>query len=110
MQAKTLPVRFGPERSIGILYGSLVLSMIMSLTMFWISPARLEPSLSDRSGFLRLVLSPGAGAPAFEIPLCRRSFGVVQPGELLPPGDAHCDLAERDHLNLDADIIRTKRE
>ena len=42
MQAKTLPVRFGPDRSIGILYGSLVVAMVMSLTMFWISPAHLS--------------------------------------------------------------------
>ena len=42
MQAKTLPVRFGPNRSIRILYGSLILSMIMSVVMFWISPARLS--------------------------------------------------------------------
>ena len=42
MQAKTLPVRFGPNRSIRILYGSLILSLIMSVIMFWISPARLS--------------------------------------------------------------------
>jgi len=42
MQAKTLPVRFGPDRSIWILYGSLSLSLVMSLVMFWISPARLS--------------------------------------------------------------------
>ena len=41
MQAKTLPVRFGPDRSIGILYGSLILSIVMSVMMFWISPAHL---------------------------------------------------------------------
>jgi len=41
LQAKTLPVRFGPDRSIRILYGALVLSIVMSVIMFWISPARL---------------------------------------------------------------------
>ena len=42
LQAKTLPVRFGPERSISVLYGSLILSLIMSVIMFWISPAQLN--------------------------------------------------------------------
>ena len=42
LDAKTLPVRFGAERSIGILYGALLLSLIMSVIMFWISPARLS--------------------------------------------------------------------
>jgi 4-hydroxybenzoate polyprenyltransferase len=42
MKAKTLPVRFGPERSIRILYGSLVVSLILGVAMFWVSPANLS--------------------------------------------------------------------
>ncbi len=42
MLAKTLPVRFGPERSIRMLYGSLTLSLILSVIMFWVSPAHLS--------------------------------------------------------------------
>lgn len=42
LQARTLPVRFGPDRSIRILYGALILSIVMSVVMFWISPARLS--------------------------------------------------------------------
>jgi 4-hydroxybenzoate polyprenyltransferase len=41
MEAQTLPVRFGPERSIRILYGSLLLSLILGGVMFWASPAKL---------------------------------------------------------------------
>jgi len=42
MLAKTLPVRFGPVRSIRILFGALVLSLVASVIMFWISPAQLD--------------------------------------------------------------------
>jgi len=41
MLAKTLPVRFGAERSIRMLYGSLILAVILSAVMFRISPAHL---------------------------------------------------------------------
>jgi len=42
MEAQTLPVRFGPERSIWILYGALVISLILGVAMFWVSPAKLS--------------------------------------------------------------------
>jgi 4-hydroxybenzoate polyprenyltransferase len=42
MLAKTIPVRFGPGQSIRMLCGSLILSLIMSLIMYWASPANLS--------------------------------------------------------------------
>jgi 4-hydroxybenzoate polyprenyltransferase len=41
MLARTLPVRFGPERSIRMLYGSLILAVILSVIMYRVSPAQL---------------------------------------------------------------------
>ena len=48
MEAQTLPVRFGRQRSIQILYGALVISLTLSVAMFWVSPAKLQVSLFDR--------------------------------------------------------------
>jgi 4-hydroxybenzoate polyprenyltransferase len=42
MEAQTLPVRFGRQRSIQILYGALVISLTLSIAMFWVSPAKLR--------------------------------------------------------------------
>jgi 4-hydroxybenzoate polyprenyltransferase len=41
LQAKTLPVRFGPEGSILLICFSLALSLAMSLAMFWLAPGKL---------------------------------------------------------------------
>ena len=41
MKAQTVPVRFGPKLSIRMLYGSLILALIMSVIIFWVSPAGL---------------------------------------------------------------------
>ncbi len=41
LKAQTLPVHFGPERSIRIILSSLVLAAAMSMMMFWIPPGRL---------------------------------------------------------------------
>jgi len=59
MKAQTLPVRFGPVRSIRILYGSVALALVMSVIMFWVSPARLNLSYligAIFSGFLFLIV------------------------------------------------------
>lgn len=59
LQAKTLPVRFGPEGSILIIYFSLALSLTMSLTMYWVAPGKLGlPYLAGAlfSGFYFLLL------------------------------------------------------
>ncbi len=59
MKAQTLPVRFGPARSIHILYGSVILALVMSVIMFWASPAGLNFSYlfgAIFSGFLFLIV------------------------------------------------------
>jgi 4-hydroxybenzoate polyprenyltransferase len=59
LQAKTLPVRFGPEGSILIIYFSLALSLTMSLMMYWVAPGKLGlPYLAGAlfSGFYFLLL------------------------------------------------------
>jgi 4-hydroxybenzoate polyprenyltransferase len=41
LQARTLPVRFGLEGSIVMIYFSLALALAMSLVMFWVTPGQL---------------------------------------------------------------------
>jgi 4-hydroxybenzoate polyprenyltransferase len=55
MKAKTLPVRFGPERSIWILYGCLVISLNLGVAMFWVSPAHLKLSYLTGAIFCGLL-------------------------------------------------------
>jgi 4-hydroxybenzoate polyprenyltransferase len=60
LQAKTLPVRFGPEGSILMICFSLALSLAMSLAMVWVAPGKLGlPYLVGAlfSGFYFLLLS-----------------------------------------------------
>ncbi len=38
LHAQTIPIRFGPEGSLLILYSSLILTLIMSLGFLWVSP------------------------------------------------------------------------
>jgi len=59
LEAKTLPVRFGPEGSIAIIYSSLVAAWALSLGIFWVSPVALGfPYLAGAllSGFYFLIL------------------------------------------------------
>jgi len=42
LQAKTIPVQFGAERSIVILYSSLIITFTLSMAMFFVSPAKLS--------------------------------------------------------------------
>jgi 4-hydroxybenzoate polyprenyltransferase len=41
LQAETIPVRFGAEHSAAIIFCSLALSVVLSLILFWATPARL---------------------------------------------------------------------
>lgn len=41
LEAETVPVRFGPERSARIIILSLVLSVVLSVALFWVTPAKL---------------------------------------------------------------------
>jgi 4-hydroxybenzoate polyprenyltransferase len=59
LEAKTLPVRFGPEGSIAIIYSSLIAAWALSLMIFWVSPAALGFSYlagALLSGFYFLIL------------------------------------------------------
>ncbi len=41
LEAKTVPVRFGPEGSVLLIVTSLVLSAVLSIVLFWVTPTRL---------------------------------------------------------------------
>jgi 4-hydroxybenzoate polyprenyltransferase len=43
MGAETIPVRFGPKRSAWIVLISVTIAVIMSIALFWLTPARLSP-------------------------------------------------------------------
>ncbi|MFZ2448534.1 MAG: UbiA family prenyltransferase [Syntrophobacteraceae bacterium] len=43
LQAETLPVKFGEEGSAKIVMASLAISVMMSVALFWLTPARLSP-------------------------------------------------------------------
>jgi 4-hydroxybenzoate polyprenyltransferase len=63
MKAKTLPVRFGPARSIRILSASLILAAALGTVMFWVSPAELGPLYLPGAVFCGFffLLSPARG-------------------------------------------------
>ena len=42
MGAETIPVRFGPRGSAGIVLSSLTVAVAMSIALFWLTPARLS--------------------------------------------------------------------
>ncbi len=42
MEAETIPVRFGTQRSAKIILSSLTLAVAMSIVLFWLTPARLN--------------------------------------------------------------------
>ena len=42
MQAETIPVRFGPDGSARIISGALLTAFLMSIVLFWLTPARLN--------------------------------------------------------------------
>jgi 4-hydroxybenzoate polyprenyltransferase len=59
LQARTFPVRFGPEGSIVIIHFSLAFSLALSLAMYWVAPGKLGlPYLAGAlfSGFYFLLL------------------------------------------------------
>ena len=43
LRAVTLPVKLGPDGSAKIIMGSLAISVVMSVALFWLTPARLSP-------------------------------------------------------------------
>lgn len=43
LRAETLPVKFGVEGSAAIVLGSLIVAVVMSLALFWMTPAKLHP-------------------------------------------------------------------
>ncbi len=58
-QAKTIPVRYGPQRASGLILGSLALSVALSAAIFGLSPARLPLpflALNLAAGFYLLIL------------------------------------------------------
>lgn len=42
LRAETVPVKFGPAGSSNIILGSLIIAVLMSLALFWLTPARLN--------------------------------------------------------------------
>ncbi|MHC1726728.1 MAG: UbiA family prenyltransferase [Syntrophobacteraceae bacterium] len=42
MSAETIPVKFGADGSAKIILGSLVIAVLMSVALFWLTPARLS--------------------------------------------------------------------
>jgi len=42
LDAETIPVRFGPENSALIIFYSLTVSVLLSLVLYWVTPARLS--------------------------------------------------------------------
>ncbi len=42
MGAETIPVKFGPQRSARIILSSLIIAVLMSIALFWLTPARLS--------------------------------------------------------------------
>ncbi len=43
LQAKTVPVRLGIESSIALILGTLTISVALSICLFWLTKASLEP-------------------------------------------------------------------
>jgi 4-hydroxybenzoate polyprenyltransferase len=43
LRAETLPVKFGPDGTVKITIGSLAIAVVMSIALFWLTPARLNP-------------------------------------------------------------------
>lgn len=43
LRAVTLPVKFGPDGSAKIIMGSLFIAVVMSVALFWLTPAGLSP-------------------------------------------------------------------
>jgi len=42
LRAETVPVKFGPNGSANIILGSLAIAVLMSVALFWLTPARLS--------------------------------------------------------------------
>jgi 4-hydroxybenzoate polyprenyltransferase len=42
MGAETIPVKFGPQGSAGIILSSLTIAVVISIALFWLTPARLS--------------------------------------------------------------------
>lgn len=63
IQAKTIPVRFGSEKSLQIIAASLTIAVLLSLVLFWVTPANLHP--------FYLLGAPAAGSFLLLIPAYR---------------------------------------
>lgn len=75
--AETLPIRLGPEKSARLVLGTLAGSVVLSLLLYWITPADLHP-----------IFLPGAliaGVALLLVPALRlyRSRGDVTPAAAL---------------------------
>jgi 4-hydroxybenzoate polyprenyltransferase len=42
MGAETIPVKFGPQGSARIILSSLIIAFLISVALFWLTPARLS--------------------------------------------------------------------
>jgi 4-hydroxybenzoate polyprenyltransferase len=42
MGAETIPVKFGPQGSARVVLSSLTIAVVMSIALFWLTPARLS--------------------------------------------------------------------
>ena len=60
MEAITVPVRFGPRTSADIILGSLGIAVVLSLLLYWITPAEIHSSylLGALAAGLPLLIAP----------------------------------------------------
>jgi 4-hydroxybenzoate polyprenyltransferase len=88
LQAKTIPVRFGTEGALAVILLSLGLAVALSLLPFWTLSPGIESVLSRGGSACRDVFSADPGIQALQAEKLSGCLCPVQPGQLLPAGDA----------------------